>query len=65
MRLRARTFVITDDSKTVAFVNCDGGMASDMVKMRVLEKLNAQLGEGVITAVIRQSSNIWFDSCLY
>ena len=43
--------MITDDSKTIAFVNCDGGMASDMVKMRVLEKLSLQLGEGVITAV--------------
>ncbi len=50
-RLRARAFAVGDNGKNVVFVSVDGGMASDLVKMKVLEKLNSQLGEGVYTHV--------------
>lgn len=48
-RLRARAFAFDDGNKRVAFVSVDGGMGSDLVKMRVLEKLDAALGQGVYT----------------
>ncbi len=51
LRLRARSFIISDGSKRVAFVSVDGGMASDLVKMRVVEKLNTELGEGIYSTV--------------
>lgn len=35
----------------MAFVSVDGGMGSDLVKKRVLEKLDAELGNGVYTYV--------------
>lgn len=50
-RLRARAFAFDDGNKRVAFVSVDGGMGSDLVKMRVLEKLDAALGQGVYTTV--------------
>ena len=50
-RLRARAFAFDDGSKRVAFVSVDGGMGSDLVKMRVLDRLNQELGEGVYTTV--------------
>lgn len=50
-RLRARAFAFDDGNKRVAFVSVDGGMGSDLVKMRVLDRLNAELGEGVYTTV--------------
>lgn len=50
-RLRARAFAFDDGNKHLAFVSVDGGMGSDLVKMRVLERLNAELGEGVYTNV--------------
>lgn len=49
LRLRARAFAFEDDSKRAVFVSVDGGMGSDLVKFRVLEKLNAELGERVYT----------------
>lgn len=51
-RLRARAYAFEDDNgKRAAFVSVDGGMGSDLVVMKVIEKLNAALGEGVYTAV--------------
>ncbi len=56
-RLRARAYAFQDDNgKRVAFVSVDGGMGSDLVVMKVVEKLNQQLGEGVYSAV--SSKNI-------
>lgn len=52
LRLRARAFVIEesgDSQDKVAFVSVDGGMASDLVKMRVLDQLKEKVGEGVFT----------------
>lgn len=49
LRLWARSYVIEDDNKRVAFVSVDGGMASDIVKTKVLEGLDAALGKGVYT----------------
>lgn len=48
-RLRARAFVMSDDSKRVAFVSVDGGMGSDLVKMKVIDYVNAALGEALYT----------------
>lgn len=52
--------MITDDVKSVAYVNLDGGMASDLVKLRVLEALNRELGEGVYTAVGKYHVKYYF-----
>lgn len=49
LRLWARSFIVSDESKTVCFVSVDGGMASDLVKLKVIEELNSQLGEGIFT----------------
>jgi neutral ceramidase len=53
LRLRARAFAFEDETtgKRAVFVSVDGGMGSDLVKMRVLDKLNAELGEGIYTHV--------------
>ncbi|CAE7435583.1 dcd2B [Symbiodinium microadriaticum] len=48
-RLRARAFVIEDEKSRVAFVSGDFGMGSDLVKMKVIEALTKQLGEGIFT----------------
>jgi len=51
-RLRARAFVFVDEndsSKRIVYVSCDGGMASDMVKMRVIDYLATSVGKGVYT----------------
>jgi neutral ceramidase len=48
-RLRARAFIMSDNLKSVAFVSVDGGMASDLVKMRVIDYLNKELGESIYT----------------
>ncbi len=51
-RLRARAYAFQDDNgKRVAFVSVDGGMGSDLVVMKVVDKLNEALGEGVYSAV--------------
>lgn len=50
LRLKARAFAFEgDNNKRFAFVSVDGGMGSDIINMRVLEKLNAELGVGVYT----------------
>jgi neutral ceramidase len=49
-RLRSRAYVIGDDEKMVAFVSADIGMGSDLLKMKVVEALGQQLGEGIFTA---------------
>lgn len=52
LRLRARAFVFQesgDKQDKVAYVSVDGGMASDLVKMRVLDQLATKFGEGVFT----------------
>lgn len=44
-RLRARTFIVADRSGTgprFAFVNLDAGMASQLVTIKVLERLKAR-----------------------
>lgn len=44
-RLRARTFIVTDSNSQgsrFAFVNLDSGMASQLVTIKVLEKLNSR-----------------------
>lgn len=51
LRLRARSYAINDNNKMVTFVSVDGGMASDLVKFKVIEKLNAELGAGTYTLV--------------
>ena len=46
LRLRSRAFVFEDPvtGQLVCYVSVDGGMASDMVKMRVLEMLQEKYG---------------------
>ena len=56
-RLRARAFAFDDGNKHLAFVSVDGGMGSDLVKFRVLDRLNAELGEGVYTHVRNKCLN--------
>jgi neutral ceramidase len=51
LRLKARAFAFADENKRFAFVCVDGGMGSDLVNMRVLDKLDAALGKGVYTMV--------------
>ena len=52
-RLRARAFTFCEDQSEkescVSFVSVDGGMASDLVKMKVLDRLDEKLGKGVYT----------------
>jgi neutral ceramidase len=48
-RLRARSFAFQDDNKRAVFVSVDGGMGSDLVKLKVLDRLNEELGVGVYT----------------
>jgi len=49
MRLRARAFAVDDGTKRAVFVSVDGGMGSDLVKMRVMDKLDEVLGKGTYT----------------
>jgi len=52
LRMRSRAFVIQesgDKQDKVAYVSVDGGMASDLVKMRVLDQLADKFGAGVFT----------------
>ena len=51
LRLRSRAFTFSDGEKRNAYVSIDGGMGSDLVNMRVLDKLNERLGVGVYTLV--------------
>ena len=52
LRLKARAYAFEDENKKrFVFVSLDGGMGSDLVNMRVVEKLNAELGEGVYSIV--------------
>ena len=52
LRMKARAFAFEDENnKRFVFVSVDGGMGSDLVNMRVMDKLNAALGEGVYTIV--------------
>ncbi|CAN7065489.1 hypothetical protein IGI04_040362 [Brassica rapa subsp. trilocularis] len=45
-RLRARTFIISDpEGKRVAFVNIDACMASQIVTLKVIERLKARYGD--------------------
>ena len=50
-RLRARAFVAHDPetSKRIAFVSADTGMGSDLVNMRVIDKLAEKLGSAYYT----------------
>ncbi|KAK7401124.1 hypothetical protein VNO78_12440 [Psophocarpus tetragonolobus] len=45
-RLRARTFIVADSlqGKRIAFVNLDAGMASQLLTIKVLERLNSRFG---------------------
>ena len=61
-RLRARAFAFEDEGKRIVYVSVDGGMGSDLVKMRVIEKLNAQLGDGVYSHVRNIFSPLFFAS---
>lgn len=51
MRLRARAYAVDDGNKRAVFVSVDGGMGSDLVKMRVMDKLDETLGKGTYTTV--------------
>ena len=53
LRLRARAFAFEDEDngKRFCFVSLDGGMGSDLVNMRVVDRLNAELGQDVYTVV--------------
>ncbi|KAM5565257.1 neutral ceramidase 2-like [Rosa sericea] len=46
-RLRARTFIVAESSQgpRFAFVNLDAGMASQLVNIKVLEKLKSRFGD--------------------
>ncbi|KAL7261643.1 hypothetical protein ACSBR1_000137 [Camellia fascicularis] len=47
-RLRARTFIVADENpkgERFAFVNLDAGMASQLVTIKVLEKLKSRYGD--------------------
>ena len=46
-RLHSRAFVIADKTKTsrVAFVSFDAGMASQLVKLEVVKRLQEKYGE--------------------
>ena len=52
LRLKARAFAFEDESKRFCFVSVDGGMGSDLVNLRVIDKLNQALGVGVYTLVM-------------
>ena len=47
LRLRSRAFVFEEAGQLICYVSVDGGMASDMVKMRVLDMLQEKYGDGV------------------
>ena len=49
-RLRARAFINADDASSVVYVSADGGMGSDLVKMRVVDAVTEKLGQGIYTA---------------
>lgn len=54
LRLRARAFAFEDEDNTdkrFCFVSLDGGMGSDLVNMRVVDRLNTELGQDVYTMV--------------
>ena len=51
LRLKARAFAFADDNKRFMFVSLDGGMGSDLINKRVLERLNEKLGKDVYTYV--------------
>lgn len=63
MRLMSRAFVIQSDynskknkkniqnDQLIGFVSVDGGMASDIVKFKVIERVNNVLGENVFSLV--------------
>jgi len=53
LRLKARAFAFADDNKRFMFVSLDGGMGSDLINKRVLERLNEKLGKDVYTYVRR------------
>jgi neutral ceramidase len=44
IRLRARAYIFADEKKRFAYVSVDGGMGSDLVNMKVVEKLNEKFG---------------------
>ncbi|KAI4306675.1 hypothetical protein L6164_029932 [Bauhinia variegata] len=45
-RLRARTFIVAEpDGKRVVFVNLDAGMGSQLVTIKVIERLKARYGD--------------------
>ena len=48
-RLRARSFVISDNSKTIAIVIAEIGMGSDLVKSKVITSLNQKIGSDVFS----------------
>lgn len=53
LRLRARAFVVMEKKnpeKRMCFVSVDGGMGSDLVNMRVINKVRSELGDGLYTA---------------
>ena len=49
LRLRARAFVIADDTSRIVYVSVDGGMGSDLVVMRVVAALEQRLGSRIYT----------------
>lgn len=48
-RLRARAFYMADDDSRVVFVSLDGGMGSDLVNTKVVERLAERVGVGIFT----------------
>lgn len=53
LRMKARAFAFEDENsgKRFVFASLDGGMGSDIINQRVVEKLAKELGEGVYTLV--------------
>jgi hypothetical protein len=40
-----------NEEKYVAFVSIDGGMASDLVKMKAVDRITEKLGKNIYTTV--------------
>ena len=51
-RLRARAFVFeSDDNKRVCFVSMDGGMGSDLLTAKVLDRVGDMLGDDTVYTI--------------
>lgn len=49
LRLHSRAYVVDDGKKRIAFVSIDGGMSSDLLTLKVVEKLQSTLNDKTFT----------------